>query len=70
MKMEEPAPYHVEGDSQKVSRSFHTPDWPLRYPTEDFVCEWVIDIENTTDSVIEIIFDEPFGIYGSPTCQN
>ena len=57
------------GRLTEVSRSFHTPDWPLRYPTEDFVCEWVIDIENTTDSVIEIIFDEPFGIYGSPTCQ-
>ncbi|CAI8007050.1 Dorsal-ventral patterning tolloid-like protein 1, partial [Geodia barretti] len=57
------------GRLTEVSGSFHTPDWPLSYPTEDFVCEWVIDIENTTDSVIEIIFDEPFGIYGSPTCQ-
>ena len=52
----------------EVSGSFHTPDWPLSYPTEDFICEWVIDIENTTDSLIEITFNEPYGINGRDPC--
>jgi hypothetical protein len=56
------------GRLTEVSGSFHTPDWPLRYPTEDFVCEWVIDIENTTDSVIEITFNELYGINGRDPC--
>ena len=44
----------------EVSGSFHTPHWSLRYPSEDFSCEWEIDIENiTNDSVIEISFNEP-----------
>ena len=52
----------------EASGSFHTPDWPLRYPSEDFRCEWVIDIENTTDAIIEISFNEPFGINGRDPC--
>ena len=52
----------------EVSGSFHTPDWPLRYPSEDFSCEWVIDIENMTDSLIEITFNEPYGINGRDPC--
>ena len=44
-----------------VSRSFHTPDWPLGYLSQDFSCEWVIDIENMTmDTLIEISFNEPY----------
>ena len=56
------------GRLTEVSGSFHTPDWPLSYPTEDFICEWVIDIENTTDSLIEITFNEPYGINGRDPC--
>ena len=53
----------------EASGSFHTPDWPLRYPFENFRCEWVIDIENmNSDSVIEISFNEPFGINGRDPC--
>ena len=55
------------GRFSEASGSFHTPDWPLSYPLEDFCCEWVIDIENTTDSV-EIVFNEPYGIHGRPPC--
>ena len=58
------------GRLTEASGSFHSPFWPLRYPTEDFLCEWVIDIENATDSIIEIIFDEPFGISGAPPCRH
>ena len=57
------------GRFTEASGSFHTPDWPLRYPSQDFVCEWVIDIENmTNDSVIVISFNEPFGINGRDPC--
>ena len=48
----------------EASGSFHTPDWPNSYPSLDFRCEWVIDIENMTDAVIEITFDETFRIRG------
>ena len=47
--------------------SFHTPNWPHSYPSLEFRCEWVIDI-NVTDAVIEIIFNEPFGIRGRAPC--
>ena len=57
------------GKFTEVSGSFHTPHWPLRYPSEEFSCEWVIDIENmTNDSVIEISFNEPYGINGRDPC--
>ena len=56
------------GRLTEASGSFHTPDWPRRYPTEDFRCEWVIDIENATDSVIEISFNKPYGINGRDEC--
>ena len=57
------------GRFREASGSFNTPDWPLRYPSEDFHCEWVIDIENmTSDSIIEISFNEPFGINGRDPC--
>ena len=43
------------GRFTEASGSFHTHDWPLRYPSEDFICEWVIDIENmTSDSVLPL----------------
>ena len=48
--------------------SFHTPHWPQPYPSLDFRCEWVIDIENVTDAVIEMIFDETYGIHGRDPC--
>ena len=50
------------------SGSFHTPDWPHSYPSLDFRCEWVIDMENMTNTVIEIVFNEPYGIHGRDPC--
>ena len=52
----------------ETSGSFHTPDWPNSYPSLDYHCEWVIDIENMTDAVIEITFNEPYGIRGKDPC--
>ena len=56
------------GRLTEASGSFHTPDWPLRYPFENFRCEWEIEVENMTDSITEISFDEPFGINGRLPC--
>ena len=52
----------------EASGSFHTPDWPNSSPSLDFRCEWVIDIDNMTDAVIEITFDETYGIRGKHPC--
>ena len=57
------------GRLTEATGSFHTPDWPLRYPRENFQCEWEIEVENMTDIFIEISFDEPFGINGRSPCQ-
>ena len=56
------------GRLTEPSGSFHTPDWPEPYPSLDFRCEWVIDIENQTDVIIEITFDERYGIHGRDPC--
>ena len=53
----------------EASGSFHTPDWPNSYPSLDFRCEWMIDIENVTNVVIEITFDETYGISGKDPCS-
>ena len=57
-----------DGILTEASGSFHTPDWPNSYPSLDFRCEWMIDIENMTDAVIEITFDETYGIRGNDPC--
>ena len=56
------------GTLTEASGSFHTPDWPIRYPRKNFQCEWEIEVENMTDILIEISFDEPFGINGRSPC--
>ena len=56
------------GRLTEPSGSFHTPDWPEPYPSLDFRCEWVIDIENHTDVVIQITFDARYGIHGRDPC--
>ena len=53
----------------ETSGSFHTPDWPNSYPSLDFRCEWMIDIENITNAVLEITFDEKYGIRGKYPCR-
>ena len=56
------------GRLTESSGSFHTPDWPEPYPSLNFRCEWMIDIENLTDGIIEISFDERYGIHGRDPC--
>ena len=56
------------GNFTEPAGFFHTPDWPHSYPSLDFSCEWVIDIENMTGAVIEITFDETYGIGGRDPC--
>lgn len=48
--------------------TFHSPDWPLSYPSLDFRCEWIIDLGNNTDTVIDISFHEIYGIHGRNPC--
>ena len=57
------------GNFTEPTGSFHTPDWPDSYPSLDFRCECVIDIENVTEGAIEITFNEPYGIRGRDPCQ-
>ena len=56
------------GNITEPTGSFHTPDWPHSYPSLDFRCEWMIDIKNMTNTVIEIMFNEPYGIRGRSPC--
>ena len=41
----------------EATGSFHSPDWPLRYPHENFQCEWEIEVENMTDFIIRVSVD-------------
>ena len=52
----------------EANGTFHTPDWPLSYPSLDFRCVWSIDLANITDAVIEISFDDEYGIHGRDPC--
>ena len=56
------------GRLTELSGSFHTPGWPGSYPFLDFRCVWVIDIDNQTDTFINIVFDEKYGIHGRDPC--
>ena len=56
------------GNFTEATGSFHTPDWPHSYPSLDFHCKWFIEIENMTDIVIELSFDERYGIHGRDPC--
>ena len=58
------------GNFTEPTGSFHTPDWPDSYPSLDFRCEWVIDVEklNVTEVGIEITFHELYGIRGRDPC--
>ena len=56
------------GNFTEPTGSFDTPDWPDSYPSLDFRCEWVIDIGDVTDAVIELTFNEPYGIRGNDPC--
>ena len=72
--------YELDGDGHSCvlscggrltasSGSFHTPDWPQSYPSLDFRCEWLIEIQNFTSAVIEIEFNDIYGIHGREPCS-
>ena len=60
--------FNCGGRLTEPNGSFHTPDWPEPYPSLDFHCEWEIDIENQTNVIIELSFDERYGIHGRDPC--
>ena len=50
--------------------SFQTPDWPTSYPTENFECEWIIQLPNTGATIEFTINDVAFGIKGRSPCPS
>ena len=49
-----------------VSGSFQTPGWPNAYPSENFRCEWIVDVPGA--GAIEFTIDQSaFGINGNPS---
>ena len=57
------------GRLTQAAGSLSTPGWPHYYPSIDFRCVWVIDIENHTDALIDITFSQPYGIHGRDPCR-
>ena len=56
------------GRLTKMSGNFSTPGWPDFYHSLNYRCEWIIDIENHTNTAIDIVFNEPYGIHGRHPC--
>ena len=48
--------------------SFQTPDWPHRYPQENFDCEWIMDNLSPQESVKFEVDKSAYGINGIPPC--
>ena len=48
--------------------SFQTPDWPRRYPQENFDCEWIIDNLSSQESVMFEVDESAYGINGRSPC--
>ena len=46
---------------------FKTPGWPISYPSEEFECEWEIQIPDSEAS-IQFSIESPYGILGSGDC--
>ena len=62
------APNGCGGRLTTASGSFQTPQWPNRYPQDDFQCEWIIDLPNNGNT-IEFTIGSPFGTNGRPPCN-
>lgn len=54
------------GELTGVNGSFHTPDWPDRYPQVDFICVWTIALAQ--QSVRFEVDSSAYGINGRPPC--
>jgi len=56
------------GALTQAAGSLSTPGWPCYYPSIDFPCVWVIDIENHTDALFDTTFSQHYGIHGRDPC--
>ena len=52
----------------EASGSFSTPGWPIRYPQENFECEWMIDLPDPEATIEFTIDDTAYGINGRVPC--
>ena len=52
-----------------LSGSFQTPGWPEYYPSVDFQCQWIIDVENDSYIIQLITDDSAYGILGRDPCR-
>ena len=57
------------GRLTQTAGSLSSPGWPHYYPSINFRCVWVIDIENQTDTLINITFSQPYGLRGRDPCR-
>ena len=57
------------GRFTEITGRFSSPGWPIYYHSLDFRCVWEIDIENYTDAVIDIVFQQSYGIHGLHPCR-
>ena len=51
-----------------ASGSFSTPNWPVRYPNENFECEWMVSLPNPEATILFTIDDTAYGINGRSPC--
>ena len=49
--------------------SFQTPGWPEYYPSKNFRCQWLIDVENDSYAIQLITDDSAYGIRGGDPCR-
>lgn len=57
------------GILSNTSGSFQTPDWPHRYPQEDFTCVWTINPQEP-GSIRFVVDSSAYGINGRPPCAH
>lgn len=63
-------PTSCGGTLTSASGSFQTPEWPQRYPQDNFQCQWIIDVPVTGYSLQFTIDPSHYGINGKPPCNN
>ena len=52
-----------------LSGTFQSPGWPVSYPRLDFVCEWIINVEEEGDYIIRLMTDDfAYGLLGRGDC--
>ena len=56
------------GRLSALSGSFQTPGWPYYYPSQEFQCQWIIDLEDDSYVIHLITDDSAYGIRGKHPC--